>query len=104
MVAQAGIEPATPRSSGECSTTELPGQVEALYSWKSTERRGRFAVRGAVAQLADERLRESLSKDAALRDCSFLSSYCGAVAQLIERCIRIAEVVGLIPISSTIIS
>ena len=27
MVAQAGIEPATPRSSGECSTTELPGHA-----------------------------------------------------------------------------
>lgn len=27
MVAQVGIEPTTPRSSGECSTTELPGPV-----------------------------------------------------------------------------
>ena len=35
MVAQAGFEPATPRSSGECSTTELPGHVvSSLYHFK----------------------------------------------------------------------
>ena len=39
MVAQARIELATPRSSGECSTTELPGQKlwrkkRSFYFWR----------------------------------------------------------------------
>ena len=45
MVAQAGVEPATPRSSGECSTTELPGHVCAgLYQSKRRARRVDFCL------------------------------------------------------------
>ena len=85
MVAQARIELATPRSSGECSTTELPGhalrKAERLY--QSTKKGGRV----------DFWLTQHIIPK--------LSKFRGAVAQLIERYIRIVEVEGLSPFSST---